>query len=81
MTIKAAVGRLAVPDDLVDQLTAARFASLDVTIAHALAVAELPSHHSDPFDRLLVAQARVEELALVTHDRFLDRYDVTVVPT
>lgn len=79
ITIKRALGKLAVPDDLVAQLAVARFAGLDVTITHALAVAELPEHHGDPFDRLLVAQARVEKVALVTHDRLLQRYDVTVV--
>ncbi|HWH35599.1 MAG TPA: type II toxin-antitoxin system VapC family toxin [Acidimicrobiales bacterium] len=50
-----------------------------MTISHALALADLPDHHQDPFDRMLVAQARTEGLALVTHDRQLDRYDVAVL--
>lgn len=52
---------------------------LHVTAAHALAVADLPLHHRDPFDRLLVAQAHVEGLALVTADRTLQQYAVAVV--
>jgi len=79
ITIKRALGQLRAPDDLVHQLAAARLAGLDVRIEHALAVAELPDHHRDPFDRLLVAQARVEKLVLVTSDDVLRRYDVPVL--
>jgi PIN domain nuclease of toxin-antitoxin system len=49
---------------------------LDITHAHALRVAELPMHHRDPFDRLLVAQAQVEKLTLITVDRQFQKYDV-----
>jgi PIN domain nuclease of toxin-antitoxin system len=53
---------------------------LPVTHAHALHVAALPRHHGDPFDRLLIAQSQLEDVALVTADRHLDRYDVAIVP-
>lgn len=52
---------------------------LPVTVTHALRVASLPAHHSDPFDRLLVAQAQLEHVSLVTADRALERYDVELV--
>lgn len=76
ITIKKALGRLRAPDDLVDQLAERRFTVLDVTIHHALAVGELAGHHADPFDRLLIAQARTERLTLVTRDRNIARYEV-----
>ncbi len=54
-------------------------ALLPVTMDHALGVGELPLHHRDPFDRLLIAQARSEGLAIVTADRAFARYDVEVI--
>lgn len=70
------MGRLRAPDDLVDQLDGLRFTGLDVTIDHALAVGRLPDHHTDPFDRLLIAQARIGGLMVVTRDPSMARYDV-----
>lgn len=81
ITIKRALGKLAAPDDLAVQLSAARFEGLDVTIEHALAVGGLPDHHHDPFDRLLVAQAQLMALTIVTHDLKVQRYDVATLPT
>jgi PIN domain nuclease of toxin-antitoxin system len=54
------------------------FSPLPITIEHAEAVRELPMHHRDPFDRLLVVQAQIEHLTLVTRDAAFDPYDVTV---
>ncbi len=79
ITIKAGLGKLRAPDDLLRQIAALRFEELDVTFAHALAVADLPDHHADPFDRLLIAQARTERLTLVTSDPAIRLYDVTVL--
>ena len=79
LTIKKAIGKLDAPDDLTAQLRANRFEPLDVTIAHAVEVGELPLLHRDPFDRLLIAQARVEGLVLMTADAQVGRYDVEVV--
>lgn len=81
ITIKASLGKLRVPNDLPEQLEAARFEPLDVTIVHALAVGDLPDLHRDPFDRLLVAQAQVDGLTLVTSDPQVQRYDVEVLAT
>lgn len=79
ITIKKGLGRLRAPDDLEDQLQAGGFTTLDVTLQHAVAVGELADHHADPFDRLLIAQARVEALTLVTRDRIIPRYDVSTL--
>jgi PIN domain nuclease of toxin-antitoxin system len=80
IAIKRALGKLDAPHDLVEQLTAHRFDTLDITVEHAFAVEQLPPHHGDPFDRMLVAQATVEDLTIVTRDRSIARYDVDVLP-
>lgn len=79
IAIKRRLGKLRAPTDLQDQLVALRFEELAVSVAHALGVGELEDHHADPFDRLLVAQARAEGLTLVTGDRQIGRYDVAVL--
>ena len=55
------------------------FVELPLTVRHALAVGDLPWVHRDPFDRLLIAQARVEGLTLVTADRVISGYDVPLM--
>ncbi|MGA7382321.1 MAG: type II toxin-antitoxin system VapC family toxin [Terriglobales bacterium] len=52
---------------------------LEVSHRHALAVSSLPPHHRDPFDRLLVAQANLEDMVLMSSDRIFDRYSVQVL--
>ncbi len=52
---------------------------LSVTFAHAEMAANLPAHHSDPFDRMLAAQARAEDLVLMTRDKVFDLYEVPVI--
>jgi PIN domain nuclease of toxin-antitoxin system len=79
ITIEKALGKLRAPDDLAEQVRLRRFTPLDITINHALAVGGLPHHHADPFDRLLVAQARTEKLTVVTSDERIQRYDVPVL--
>jgi PIN domain nuclease of toxin-antitoxin system len=80
ISIKAVIGKLEAPDDLKDQLGATGFRELPVTIAHGIEVGKLPLHHKDPFDRLIVAQARYEDLTLITADRMLSKYDVRTMP-
>jgi PIN domain nuclease of toxin-antitoxin system len=80
LEIKRAKGMLAVPQDTGVRLNTAGFDLLDVTLTHAVRAAELPSHHRDPFDRMLVAQAQAEGLTLVTGDAALDAYDVPIMP-
>ena len=79
LAIKSAIGKLRIPDDLSDQLRAARFIPLSITVEHALEVRRLDPLHGDPFDRLLVAQARAEDLTLVTRDTRLAAYGVPIL--
>jgi len=60
-------------------LTKSRVTAMPIQLSHGLRVAELPQHHRDPFDRLLVAQAQLEQLPIVTADPQIARYDVTVI--
>jgi PIN domain nuclease of toxin-antitoxin system len=53
--------------------------SLDITHAHAFELIDLPKHHQDPFDRMLIAQARHENMALMTIDRIFQKYPVEVI--
>jgi PIN domain nuclease of toxin-antitoxin system len=77
--IKRGLGKLDAPADLLAQLEGAGVALLPITGRHADLVASLPLHHRDPFDRLLVAQATIEVLPLVSHDESLRDYDIEVV--
>lgn len=82
MAIKSALGKLdlGVPlEEAVPMLTRRGGRCLPVSIRHALEVAALPMHHGDPFDRILIAQARVEGLTLVTADAALSEYDVRIL--
>lgn len=79
IAIKSALGKLEAPDDLEDALAASAFVQLPLTVRHGLGLRELPRLHGDPFDRLLVAQARCEGLTIVTSDKKLAAYDVSLV--
>jgi PIN domain nuclease of toxin-antitoxin system len=75
IAIKAQLGKIdGNPEDLVTAIHASGFQELPVSAAHAAAVAKLPRHHTDPFDRLLLAQAFIEPLRFVTADRVLAAY-------
>lgn len=77
---KEAIGKLRVPGDLAEQIAEQAMIELPVTVRHGLAVGQLPLHHRDPFDRLLIAQARCEGLTIVTADRAFAAYDVAIMP-
>jgi PIN domain nuclease of toxin-antitoxin system len=74
--LKEAKGRISLPEPLDVGATRVGLLELPVTWAHARAAAALPTIHSDPFDRLLVAQAAAENLVLLTRDRRVAQYDV-----
>lgn len=80
IAIKTALGRLAFAADpektIPEQMAANALDGLPVRMSHALRVHALPSHHRDPFDRLLVAQAQLEELSILTNDPMIGRYAV-----
>ncbi len=81
ISIKAARGRLEAPDELAAALERDHIEQLPITVRHATAAGKLPRHHDDPFDRMLIAQAQLEGLALVTRDPRMRTYDVDVVTT
>ena len=77
--IKHALGRLELPGDELPDLDDDGFGSLPISVEHAVLAGSLPPHHRDPFDRMLVAQAQVEDLTIVTRDERLRAYDVPVL--
>jgi PIN domain nuclease of toxin-antitoxin system len=79
VAIKRELGKLTVPDEYLSLLLDAGVQPLPVSLEHAAAVEQLPPHHRDPFDRMLVSQARAEDAALVSRDEALRPYDVTLI--
>lgn len=80
MSIKQALGRLEFPVDDFDAFAEVMgFEVLPILSPHAAEAGRLPMHHKDPFDRMLVAQARVEDMTLVSDDRQVACYDVAVM--
>jgi PIN domain nuclease of toxin-antitoxin system len=80
---KAEQGRLTLPEPsavyIRDRLAANDFASLSIDLPHALRAATLPRIHGDPFDRILVAQAQIEAVPILTADPAIGRYDVETI--
>ncbi|MBN4058987.1 type II toxin-antitoxin system VapC family toxin [bacterium AH-315-J04] len=76
MAIKKSIGRLDIPTNLPEVLRADNIEVLDINIHHALTVGDLPMLHQDPFDRMQIAQANVENLTLITRDKQIKKYDV-----
>jgi PIN domain nuclease of toxin-antitoxin system len=83
LAIKAQVGKLRLPANLEqfirEQLDLNAMLTLPVELTHALHVLSLPLHHRDPFDRLLVAQSRLENLPIVTNDPLIAQYQVETI--
>jgi PIN domain nuclease of toxin-antitoxin system len=79
--IKMALGRLRLTEPLRVLLAADDFSELPFTLEHADALAGMPAHHPDPFDRALAAQAKVEGATLVSHDRALAPYRLPMIWT
>ncbi len=79
IAIKKSLGKLKAPDQLAARLPQAGFLPLNVSPIHAEAVFSLPLHHTDPFDRLLIAQAGIEKLTLLTVDAQFLLYDVNAI--
>jgi PIN domain nuclease of toxin-antitoxin system len=80
MVIKTALGKLKLPDHpetfIRKQLALAQIHELPVTFKHAFSLQQLPTYHKDPFDRMLVAQASVEKLTILTIDPLIAQYTV-----
>ena len=77
--IKRALGRLDAPEDLVRRVDDAGYERLIITFEHASEAGRLPLLHGDPFDRMLIAQARLEGLTLATSDESIARYGVPLL--
>jgi PIN domain nuclease of toxin-antitoxin system len=74
--IKKSLGKLETPDNLLEEIKAHRFSLLQIDFNHALLAGNLPDIHKDPFDRMLIAQAIIEKLTLITRDKLIGEYDV-----
>lgn len=79
--IKARLGKLKLAVDFSEGVGESGFERLAIGFRHAAETLSLPDHHRDPFDRMLIAQARVEGLALVTHDGLFKLYDLNLITT
>jgi PIN domain nuclease of toxin-antitoxin system len=77
--IKQSLGKLVLPDEFTAILKAQPFEMLPITAEHAHAVGKLPPIHPDPFDRMLIAQAKIEKLALVTHNEHIKKYNLHLI--
>ena len=79
IAIKQQIGKISVPDTFFKDVKGQGFIWLEVQFNHIDALQRLPLHHKDPFDRMLVAQAHTEELALITADKNISRYNIPIL--
>ena len=79
IAIKKALGKLSSPDNLKEMIADSGFELIPIDYEHVWHVKDLPPHHRDPFDRLLVSQAKVESLTFVTRDSWLKAYNVPIL--
>jgi PIN domain nuclease of toxin-antitoxin system len=79
LAIKQAQGRLRLPGDFLELIEETCFRRLPITFEHGVEAGALRLHHADPFDRMLIAQARIERLTLATADASLQAYDVSIL--
>jgi PIN domain nuclease of toxin-antitoxin system len=81
IAIKQALGKISAPADLPGRVRDSGFRELPIGFTHAIAAGQLPPIHRDPFGRMLVAQARCEDLTLVTRDPYCQQYEVAILRT
>lgn len=83
IAIKSRIGRLKLPRPIggfiIEQMSENAIDNLSITMSHALQVSELPDHHRDPFDRLLISQAQIENMPILSVDPLIKKYDVEVI--
>jgi PIN domain nuclease of toxin-antitoxin system len=77
--IKQALGKIEIDPNFYNMIKNQGFASLSITSDHAYAAGDLPMHHRDPFDRMIIAQALIEGLRVITHDSIFKKYDISVL--
>jgi PIN domain nuclease of toxin-antitoxin system len=78
ISIKKSLHKLIAPDNLTQAILHSGFQLLPIDFNHAEFVGSLPNYHNDPFDRMLVAQAKIENLHLMTHDKRLVQYNILI---
>lgn len=79
MAIKKSIGRLTLPHNLIETLISEGFETLPILPEEGLGVADLPLLHSDPFDRLLIIQAKFQDLIIITNDSKIKEYPVVTL--
>jgi PIN domain nuclease of toxin-antitoxin system len=79
VAIKQALGKLRIDEAFSSMVESSDFRELPVTLRHTEQLTVLSHHHTDPFDRMLIAQAAVESATLVTHDRQFEAYDIPII--
>ena len=79
ITIKMSAGKLEAPDNLLEEIKRHRFTPLPMTFEHAQLAGRLPDIHKDPFDRMLIAQAMIEKLTLITRDKMIADYHIKII--
>ena len=83
MSIKIRLGRLTIEEELepfiVKQLAENNFSTLSITVLHSLYTSKLPEIHKDPFDRMIIAQSRLENMSLISKDKNIKKYKVPMV--
>ncbi len=83
IAIKSQIGRLKLPDEpqrfILEQMKINGMKSLPIEMRHALHVSTLPTYHQDPFDRILIAQAQMEDLPVLSADPEIGKYEVTII--
>lgn len=79
IAIKKVIGKLSTPDDFQEALRINGFQTLAITLDHAETAGALPRYHDDPFDRMLIAQAQLENLTVITHDKHFKKYEINLM--
>lgn len=77
--IKQTIGKLDIPSDFYDVTKQQGFEIISITLDHAYAAGDLPLHHRDPFDRILIAQAKLEGFTIITHDAIFKKYQIPIL--
>jgi PIN domain nuclease of toxin-antitoxin system len=80
ISVKKSLGKLAAPENIEAIVEQESFQKLPITLGHGEAAGQLPTYHRDPFDRMLIAQARCEDLILVTVNQDIPKYQVQLLP-
>ncbi|MFI8355641.1 type II toxin-antitoxin system VapC family toxin [Streptomyces cyaneofuscatus] len=79
IAIKQSLGKVDGPDDLAERVRDSQFSALPITAGHGVRAGRLPALHRDPFGRILIAQAQIEGMTIVTRDQWVPQYDVPVM--